>query len=92
MRVYVKHTEEGFNNISSLQKYTVITALMNIGRMNDCAVNISLSCLDGYTAEELDTKVIPFKQRQFRELQAEARHIQVLLFYCTGHKCILFDL
>jgi hypothetical protein len=46
-------------------------------RMTECGVNISLSCLENYTAEELDTKLIPFKQRQFRELQAEAQHIQV---------------
>jgi hypothetical protein len=46
-------------------------------RMAECGVNISLSCLESYTAEELDTKLIPFKQRQFRELQAEAHHIQV---------------
>jgi hypothetical protein len=45
--------------------------------MSECHVSISLSCLEGYTAEELDMKVIPFKQRQFRELQAEARQIQV---------------
>jgi hypothetical protein len=45
--------------------------------MAECGVNISLSCLESYTAEELDTKLIPFKQRQFRELQAEAQHIQV---------------
>jgi hypothetical protein len=46
-------------------------------RMAEGGVNISLSCLESYTAEELDTKLIPFKQRQFRELQAEAQHIQV---------------
>jgi hypothetical protein len=49
--------------------------------MSECHVNISLSCLEGYTAEELDLKVIPFKQRQFRELQAEARQIQVGIFF-----------
>jgi hypothetical protein len=57
-------------------------------RMAECGVNISLSCLESYTAEELDTKLIPFKQRQFRELQAEAQHIQVPVRYATevvGH-------
>jgi hypothetical protein len=50
---------------------------VSCSRMAECGVNISLSCLESYTAEELDTKLIPFKQRQFRELQAEAQHIQV---------------
>lgn len=50
-----------------------------LGCLRDSSCSISADDLHDVTTEDLDNKLIPFKKRQFKELQAEAKLIQVKL-------------
>ena len=48
-----------------------------LGRLRESSCSISADDLQDVSTEDLDNKLIPFKKRQFKELEVEAKLIQV---------------